>query len=243
MKDQSYYREKYVRNLPSKFCPGCGCGIVMNAFVWAVDELGIPKKDIVLTSGIGCSAWIPSPHLRFDSIHTPHGRAIPVAVGVKLFRPELTVATISGDGDLAGIGLGHLIHAAARNYDITVVMVNNGIYAMTGGQLAPTTPKGLRTPTTPDGNPYRPLDVSQLVATAGASFVARWTTFHFRLLVKSMVEALETKGFSFVEVLSQCPTYMGRRMNLTPYGLMRAIAERTSLKGEEGKTRIGVLKG
>lgn len=207
--------QRYLRDVSLPFCPGCGNVIVMSRFLKAIHELG--HKDLskfVFCSGIGCAAWIPSPHFKADSIHTTHGRSIPVATGVKLVRPESNVVVFGGDGDLLGIGLSHLIHAARRNQDITVFLVNNMIYGMTGGQVAPTTPLGFRTTTTPYGSFERPLDAARLLAVAGACYVARWTTVHVEQLVEAMKMAITTDGFAFVEVVSQCPTAFGRRVGL-----------------------------
>lgn len=205
---------KYLRpDLTLPFCVGCGCVTVLSSFLRAVQELGY--KDLskfVFCSGIGCSAWIPSPYFDADSLHTTHGRSIPVATGVKLLRPDLNVVVFGGDGDIAGIGLSHLIHAARRNLDITVVLVNNMIYGMTGGQVAPTTPFGTKTTTTPYGSFEYPLDVARLVVAAGASYAARWTTTHGEQLKEAMRKAVTTKGFAFVEALSPCPTAFGRRV-------------------------------
>jgi len=209
---EAFTIRKYLRDIALPFCAGCGCVTIMSDFLRAVHELG--HKDLskfVFCSGIGCSAWIPSPHFKADSLHTAHGRSIPVATGVKLMRPDLNVVVFGGDGDIAGIGLSHLVHAARRNLDIMVVMVNNMIYGMTGGQVAPTTPLGAKTTTTPYGSFEHPLDVSPLVATAGASYVARWTTAHGEQLKEAMKKALTTRGFAFVEAVSQCPTAFGRR--------------------------------
>ncbi|WP_048151875.1 2-oxoacid:ferredoxin oxidoreductase subunit beta [Palaeococcus ferrophilus] len=208
-----YDMAKYLRKeaLPTALCPGCGGGTVLNAFANAVDELGIDPRDLVMVSGIGCSAWIASPYFLADTLHTTHGRAIAFATGVKIGLPDKKVVVISGDGDLAGIGGNHLLHAARRNVDITVILVNNFIYGMTGGQVGPTTPFGANTTTSPYGNVEHPLQISEVVAAAGASYVARWTTFHVYQLIKSIKKALNTKGFSLVEVISQCPVQFGRR--------------------------------
>lgn len=199
--------------MPLPFCAGCGNLTIINCFLRAVHELGY--KDLskfVFCSGIGCAAWIASPYFKADSIHATHGRSIPVATGVKLIRPDLNVVVFGGDGDLAGIGLSHLIHAARRNLDIVVVMSNNMIYGMTGGQVAPTTPIKAKTTTTPYGNVERPFDTARLVVAAGASYAARWTTFHMEQLKESMKKAITIKGFAFVEAVSQCPTAFGRRV-------------------------------
>ena len=209
--NEGFSRKLFMRDLKLPFCPGCGNYVIIDAFLRAVYELGYRNlKNFVFCSGIGCAAWIPSPYFLADSIHTPHGRSIPVAMGVKLVRPELKVVVFGGDGDLAGIGLSHLIHAARRNIDISVFMVNNQVYGMTGGQVAPTTLQGIKTTSTPYGSFERPLDVSKIVAEAGACYVAKWTTVHRNELKEAMKKAILTEGFSFVEILSQCPTMFGR---------------------------------
>lgn len=206
----------YVREeiLPTTHCPGCGCGQVFNAFLRAIDDLGLDLREMISVTGIGCSSWIPSPYLKCDTLHTTHGRAIAFATGVKVTKPDSRVVVIAGDGDLAGIGGNHLIHAARRNVGLTVFLVNNYIYGMTGGQVSPTTPHGVITRTTPYTNAEYPLKIAELVAAAGANYVARWTTFHMRKLITAMKEALTKKGFAFIEIVSQCPVSYGRRVGL-----------------------------
>ena len=165
---------------------------------------------MLFASGIGCAAWIPSPHYKADTLHTLHGRPVAFATGAKLFNPNLNVVVISGDGDLAAIGGNHLIHAARRNVNLTVICANNQIYGMTGGQVAPTSYLGDPTSTTPWGNPEPPFDLSKLVAAAGARYVARYSVTQIRHLIKALKTALQTDGFSFVEVLSPCPTQYGK---------------------------------
>ena len=214
---EEHFARKYLREevLPSTFCSGCGCGTVINCFLKAAEEEGHKDlKDFVFCSGIGCSSWIPSPYMKADSIHVTHGRSIPVALGLKLVRPELNVVVFGGDGDIAAIGLNHLLHAARRNLEVVVIMVNNMIYGMTGGQAAPTTPLGVVTTTTPYGTFEYPLDVSSLMVSAGASYVARWTTYHVVQLKEAMRKALRKRGFSFLEVVSQCPPIYGRRIGM-----------------------------
>jgi 2-oxoglutarate ferredoxin oxidoreductase subunit beta len=207
---------KFLRQeiLPTAFCPGCGCGTVLNAFAQAVEELAIEPKDMVFVTGIGCSSWIPSPYFKGDTLHTTHGRPIAFATGVKVMRPDLKVVVIAGDGDIAGIGGNHLIHAARRNIDITVLMVNNWNYGMTGGQVSPTTPFGVPTTTTPYKNVEHPLEAAELVAAAGANYVSRWTTYHVFPLMESIQRALEIEGFSFIEILSQCPVSYGKMVGM-----------------------------
>lgn len=214
MEPQSkHFARHFLReeSLPSTFCASCGAGTVSNAFIKAVKDLGHDDfTGFAFVSGIGCSAWIPSPYYKGDTLHTTHGRAIAFATGLKLANPELKVVVISGDGDLAAIGGNHLIHAARRNIDMTVICVNNYIYGMTGGQVSSTTFTGDRTSTSPYGNPERPFDLARLVAAAGANYVARWTTAHPVQASRAIKTALEKKGFSFVEMVSQCPTAYGR---------------------------------
>ncbi len=196
--------------MPTIFCTGCGGGTVLNCFCRAVDELELSPKEMVMVTGIGCSSWIPSPYFLADTLHTTHGRAIAFASGVRVMRPDRKVVVIAGDGDISGIGGNHLIHAARRNIDLTVLMVNNSIYGMTGGQVAPTTPPDVRTTTTPHGNAEPAFNVADLVKAAGGTFVARWTTYQVFNLVKSFKAALNHKGFSFVEIIGQCTTSYGK---------------------------------
>lgn len=207
---------KYLRTetLPTAFCSGCGCGTILNIFCHVMDELKISPDDIIMVTGIGCSSWIPSPYFSADTLHTTHGRAIAFATGVKVMKPDKHVIVIAGDGDLAGIGGNHLIHAARRNIGLTVFLVNNYIYGMTGGQVSPTTPNSVVTTTTPYGNTETPFRIAELVAAAGADYVARWTTYHIFQLKKAMKDAINKKGFSFIEICSQCPTSYGKRVGM-----------------------------
>jgi len=227
---------KFMRDVPLPFCPGCGDVTIMSTFLRAIQELGYDSlRKFVFCSGIGCAAWIPSPHFIADTIHTTHGRSIPVATGVKLIRPDLNVVVFGGDGDLTGIGLSHLIHAARRNVDLTVIMVNNMIYGMTGGQVAPTTPLKAKTTTTPYGNYEKPIDATRLVVAAGASYAARWTTAHTEQLREAFKKGLETKGFAFIEVVSQCSTAFGRRVGLKTIADMLGWFKENSVPLETAK--------
>jgi 2-oxoglutarate ferredoxin oxidoreductase subunit beta len=218
---EAFSAQKYLREIKPPFCAGCGAFTVTNVFLRAVHELGHENLDkFVFCSGIGCSAWIPSPHFKADSVHTLHGRSIPVATGIKLVRPSVNIVVFGGDGDIVGIGLSHFIHAARRNLDILVIMVNNMVYGMTGGQVAPTTPFKTRTTTTPYGSFEYPLDAAKLAVTAGACYVARWTTININELKESIKKALNMKGFRFIEVVSQCPTAFGRRAGFKDAGEM-----------------------
>lgn len=218
---EAFSAQKYLRNIKPPFCAGCGAYAVSNTFLRAVHELGHENlSKFVFCSGIGCSAWIPSPHFLADSVHTLHGRSIPVATGIKLVRPDVNVVVFGGDGDIVGIGLSHFVHAARRNLDILTIMVNNMVYGMTGGQVAPTTPFKTRTTTTPYGSFEHPLDTAKLAVTAGASYVARWTTAHVSEFKESVKKTLGMKGFRFIEVVSQCPTAFGRRAGFKNAGEM-----------------------
>lgn len=203
--------------IPHIWCPGCGLGSVLHSFLTALVKSGLDVNKVALVSGIGCTGRAAG-YVKLDSFHTTHGRAIPFATGLKLANPELKVVVFSGDGDLAAIGGNHLIHAARRNMDLTVICVNNFNYGMTGGQVAPTTPLSGRTSTSPYGNGEFPFNLPHLVAAAGAVYVARWTSLDARRLEKTIIEALFKKGFSFVEVIAPCPTQYGRK-NKQPTGL------------------------
>ncbi|HJP34290.1 MAG TPA: thiamine pyrophosphate-dependent enzyme [Candidatus Latescibacteria bacterium] len=192
------------------FCPGCGDGVIAHSVLRAIDDDGADMDDFVFVCGIGCAGWIPSPYFHADTLHTTHGRPLAFATGVKLARPQAGVIVISGDGDLSAIGGNHLIHAARRDLDLTVICVNNRIYGMTGGQVAPTTPEGVGTVTTPYGAEGRPFDLCRLVEAAGATYVSRWTTAQPRFITRSVKRALTHEGFAFIEVMSQCPVHFGK---------------------------------
>lgn len=227
----------YLRDLRLPFCAGCGIFTVINSFLRAVFELDYKTlDDFVFCSGIGCSSWISSPYFKADSIHTPHGRSIPVATGMKLLRPNLNIVVFGGDGDIVGIGMSHFIHAARRNLDLLVIMVNNMVYGMTGGQVAPTTPFGVKTTTTPYGNFEQPLDAARLAVAAGACCSARWTTAHPNQLKESIKKKLNRKGFRFIEVLSQCPTAYGRRAGFKNVGEMLKWFKETAIPIEQAES-------
>ena len=207
-------------------CPGCGIGTVSQAILRAIDRLRWDMDDCIFVAGIGCSAWIPTPLYNADTLHTTHGRPLAFATGVKAALPDKHVLVVSGDGDLSAIGGNHLIHAARRNIDITVILVNNSIYGMTGGQAAPTTPKNTKTITSPYGFTEHAFDLSDLVRAAGASYVARWTTAHPSQLSNAIKSGLEKKGFSFIEAVSQCPVQYGRASGQrSARGMLKAYLE------------------
>ncbi len=205
---QKYLRPEYSS---TPCCPGCGHGIIMGLMLRAIDELGININEFVFVSGAGCSIWLPCPQIQADTLNGLHGRAIAFATGMKLFNPKLRVVVFAGDGDLIDIGGNHLIHAARRNMDLTVICGNNFVYGTTGGQVTCTTPRGSFTATTTKGNSYRPFDLSKLLTAAGAAYVSRYSVTQPIALKKSIQKALQNQGFSFIEVLSPCPTQFGRR--------------------------------
>jgi 2-oxoglutarate ferredoxin oxidoreductase subunit beta len=204
--------DKYLRpgRIPHIWCPGCGLGTVLTCYISALQNVGIDFDKTAIVSGIGCTGRAAG-YLYVDSYHTTHGRPIPFATGLKLANPELIVTVFSGDGDLFAIGGNHFIHAARRNEDMNVICVNNYNYGMTGGQVGPTTPIDARTTTTPYGNFEHPFNLPYVAAASGAVYVARWTVLHVRRLINAMEEALNKKGFCFIEVISPCPTVYGRR--------------------------------
>ena len=204
--------DKYLRlsKFPLIWCPGCGDGIVLKAMLRAIDSIGLQKDDITMVSGIGCSSRLPG-YVDFNTLHTTHGRPITFATGVKIANPKMNVIVVTGDGDATAIGGNHYIHAARRNLDLTVILFNNNIYGMTGGQVSPTTPIGMKASTAPRGNREPAFNISGLAQAAGASFVARGTVHGAFMLEKLIERAILKKGFSVVEVLTPCPTAYGRR--------------------------------
>lgn len=203
--------EKYLKTdrLPHIWCAGCGNGIVTSALLRAIENVGLKKEDIVVVSGIGCSSRAPG-YLDLCGLHTAHGRALAFATGVKFANPKLKVIALMGDGDCTSIGGNHLIHTARRNIDITAIVFNNNNYGMTGGQYSPTTPEGSQTRTSPYGSIEPPFDICDLAKGAGATYVARSTTYNTAMLTKYIEKALEHKGFSIVDAICDCPTLYGR---------------------------------
>ncbi|WP_371376418.1 2-oxoacid:ferredoxin oxidoreductase subunit beta [Sporomusa aerivorans] len=243
---EKYYRAK----LPHIWCPGCGNGIVTSAIVKAIDKLGLDQDKTTIVSGIGCSSRAPG-YMNFDTLHTAHGRALPFATGIKLAKPDHKVIVISGDGDASAIGGNHFIHAARRNIDLTVIIYNNNIYGMTGGQYSPLTPHMAKATTAPYGNVDRAFDLAQLAKGAGATFVARSTTYHAKQLSELVAKAITHEGFAVVEALTGCPISFGRQNKLSkPAALLAWQRDNTvpveaaaKLKPEQlaGKIQIGLL--
>jgi 2-oxoglutarate ferredoxin oxidoreductase subunit beta len=204
---KDYLRERFF---PHLWCPGCGHGTVLNGLLGAVEKLGMSKNEIVMVSGIGCSSRITG-YVDFHTLHTIHGRALAFATGVKMARPELNLIVPMGDGDALAIGGNHFIHAARRNIDITAIVMNNRIYGMTGGQYSPLSGENIRATTAPYLTIDPGFDVVELAKGAGATFVARTTTYHIQQITDIIRQAILHEGFSVVEILSQCPTYFGRK--------------------------------
>jgi 2-oxoglutarate ferredoxin oxidoreductase subunit beta len=226
--------------IPHIWCPGCGIGTTVNCFGVALQQSGLDLDKVFVVSGIGCTGRVAG-YVKLDSFHTTHGRPIPFATGLKLAKPGLKAVVYSGDGDLIAIGGNHFIHAARRNIDMTVICVNNFIYGMTGGQVAPTTPIGAVATTSPYGCYEQPFNLPFLAESCGAVYVARWTSYHVRQLIKSMKDALLKKGFSFVEVLSPCPTLYGRRNRLGDgLQLMKYFKEHSVTKNNADTKTLGL---
>ena len=201
----------YGDRLPTIFCPGCGLGQVLQYTLRAVENVsrkdGLPLSRFVFISGIGCSARLTSHYLRFDSIWSLHGRAPAVATGALLANPGLIPIIFTGDGDAGAIGGNHFIHACRRNLDMTMICINNGLYGMTGGQSAPTTPRGFTSTTSPYGNVEKEFDLCQMAITSGAGYVARWTTAHPQQCIAALEKGIRKKGLAFIEIMAQCPTH------------------------------------
>lgn len=236
---------KYLRTdrLPNIFCAGCGNGIIMNTFFNGMEMAEIDFDNLALVSGIGCSSRVPG-YIKCDSLHTTHGRPIAFATGLKLANPELDVVVFTGDGDAAAIGGNHLIHGSRRNIDITVICINNSIYGMTGGQISPTSPTGSYGSTAPYGAVEKPFNLSELTKAAGATYVARWTTAHPVQLSNAIKKGLQNKGFSFIEAVSQCPTYFGRKNKMkTAVEMMQWMKDQSVLKRKADTLEDAELEG
>lgn len=230
--------------LPHFFCSGCGCGQVLNYFTQALNALDMTPEEMVTIGGVGCTARIPV-YLKSDTLHGVHGRTLAWATGIKMHKPEIPIVIFAGDGDLASIGGNHFIHAARRNLDVTVIMVNNLNFAMTGGQVAPTTPENANTMTTPYGSAEPRFDVCNLAIAAGATHVERWTTSRPIQCEKAIERALKHKGFSLIEVVSQCPTHFGRYALKTgdPQALIDWIKDYTYTEADEKEKSQAELEG
>lgn len=239
-----------TRRFPHKMCSGCGHGMVMGAVARALDELKIDPHKLVVVSGIGCASRLDG-YLNCNSFHGTHGRSLAFATGIKTARPELTVIDVCGDGDGATIGGNHLIHAARRNVDITVILMNNYNYGTTGGQYSSTTPEGSYTATSVYGHIERGLDVCDLARAAGATFVARATCDNVNQVKNYIVQGVRHKGFSLIEVLSPCPTHFGKNNAYArPSDMLKrlkditypvASADKLSAEDKREKLAVGLI--
>jgi 2-oxoglutarate ferredoxin oxidoreductase subunit beta len=226
--------------MPHIWCPGCGIGTTVNCFSRALLQSKIDLDKVAVVSGIGCTGRVAG-YVKLDSFHTTHGRAIPFATGLKLANPELTVVVYSGDGDLISIGGNHFIHAARRNVDLKIFCVNNFTYGMTGGQVGPTTPVSAIASTSPYGCFEQPFNLPNLAESCGATYVARWTSYHVRQLAHSMGEALKRKGFSFIEIITPCPTLYERRNRLGDgLDMMQYFKENSEVKHGAATREVGL---
>ncbi|HNR65338.1 MAG TPA: thiamine pyrophosphate-dependent enzyme [Atribacterota bacterium] len=225
-----YSGKKYVKEelLPFFWCSGCGNGIIFAALIRAMEENNLEKKDIVAVTGIGCWGKADD-YLKTHAFHGTHGRAIAVATGIKLANPLLHIFALVGDGDGATIGGNHLIHAARRNIDIITIMSNNLNYGMTGGQYSGTTPFDSITSTSRRGHAEDAFDISNLVKSAGAGYVARCTIDNPRMIQRFISKAIKKeRGFRFIEVINICPTYFGRYNKFNnAVEMIKDIKERT----------------
>ncbi len=239
-------RKEYLRHdkkFPHVWCPGCGNGIVMGALLRAIHSIGLSKDEVVLASGIGCSGRLPT-YVDFNTIHTTHGRALTFATGIKLAKPELSVLTVMGDGDATAIGGNHFIHAARRNIDLTAIIINNATYGMTGGQYSPATPYGAKSTTSVYGHVEHAFNIAELAVAAGASFVARSTVYHASHLEQMIKKAIEKRGFSVMEIISNCHVQHGRRNKLGgAVEMINDFKERAVTIGKAGKMNPEELEG
>jgi len=206
----NYNQYLRMEKMPTLWCWGCGDGVILKAFVRAVEKMGWKQDDVCVVSGIGCSGRFSS-YVDFNTIHTTHGRTVAYATGVKLANPDKHVICVAGDGDALAIGGNHTIHGCRRNIDMTLIIINNFIYGLTNSQTSPTTPQGMWTVTQKAGNIDPTFDASALAIASGASFVARENITAPKKMEKILMKAFEHKGFSFVELLSNCHINLGRK--------------------------------
>jgi 2-oxoglutarate ferredoxin oxidoreductase subunit beta len=252
LKPMVNYNE-YLRNdkMPTLWCSGCGDGLVMKALIRAVDELGWDKDSVAVVSGIGCSGRMSS-YLDFNTLHTPHGRTLPFATGLKLAKPDAHVIIIAGDGDALAIGGNHFLHACRRNIDLTLIIINNFIYGLTGGQFSPTTPPGSFAQTSPDGSMEPTFDTAKVAIAAGATYVARSAVSNPRHISEMIRGGLAHQGMAVVEVISNCHVNFGRRnVSAEPEEMIAWIARQTispdiaqymSAAELNGRLTVGVLQ-
>ena len=204
--------DEYLRTdkMPTLWCWGCGDGVILKSVIRAIEKIGWNMDDVCVVSGIGCSGRFSS-YINCNTVHTTHGRTLPYATGIKLANPDKKVIVVGGDGDGLAIGGNHTIHASRRNIDLNYIIINNFIYGLTNSQTSPTTPQGMWTVTMSRGNIDPTFDACKLVEAAGASFIARETMLDPKKLERVLVKGFEHKGFSFIEVFSNCHVNLGRK--------------------------------
>jgi 2-oxoglutarate ferredoxin oxidoreductase subunit beta len=200
----------FKAELQPVWCPGCGDFGVVAAVYQALAKLNLDPDHTVIVSGIGCSSRLPG-YVNTYSFNAIHGRAVPIATGIKLANPDLTVVVVGGDGDGFAIGTSHFVHAARRNVDLTYVCMDNSIYGLTKGHVSPTTPREEVTKTSPYGNVEEPMNPALLALACGATFIARSFSSEVKTSVELIAEAIEHDGFSFVHMISPCPVFRGRQ--------------------------------
>lgn len=244
--------EYYIRKtkLPTQWCPGCGDGIVMQSLCNAINNLNLDKNDVAVVSGIGCSGRMTT-YLDFHTLHTTHGRTIPFATGIKLARPDKKVIIVSGDGDALAIGGNHFLHACRRNIDLTILVVNNFTYGLTGGQFSPTTPGGSWAPTSPYGAVEPEFDIPKVAEAAGATFVARGTVANPKHMTDILQQAIAHQGMSVLELIANCHVNWGRRNKhsdapelvdwIRKQTVTPQVAKKLTPEELEGKWVVGVL--
>ena len=196
-------------DLKSVWCPGCGDFGVLSSLTKAFADLGLARETTVVVSGIGCSSRLPG-YVETYGFNSVHGRALPIATGIKVANPALEVVVVGGDGDAFAIGAGHFPHACRRNIDVAYVVMDNGIYGLTKGQASPTSPLGLKGKSTPAGSIDPPLEPLKMALALGASWVGQGFSGEPRLLADLMVRAIKHRGFALLNVFSPCVVFRGR---------------------------------
>jgi 2-oxoglutarate ferredoxin oxidoreductase subunit beta len=245
--------DEYLRTdkMPTLWCWGCGDGVILKSVIRAIEKLSWNMDDVCVVSGIGCSGRFSS-YINCNTVHTTHGRTLAYATGIKLANPTKKVIVVGGDGDGLAIGGNHTIHASRRNIDLNYIIINNFIYGLTNSQTSPTTPQGMWTVTMSRGNIDPTFDACKLVEAAGASFVARETMLDPKKLERTLVKAFEHKGFSFVEVFSNCHVNLGRKNKMATamanlewidsISMAKAKFEKLEPEEQKGIFPTGILK-
>ena len=245
--------DEYLRTdkMPTLWCWGCGDGVILKSVIRAIEKIGWNMDDVCVVSGIGCSGRFSS-YINCNTVHTTHGRTLPYATGIKLANPDKKVIVVGGDGDGLAIGGNHTIHASRRNIDLNYIIINNFIYGLTNSQTSPTTPQGMWTVTMSRGNIDPTFDACKLVEAAGASFIARETMLDPKKLERVLVKGFEHKGFSFIEVFSNCHVNLGRKNKMATamanlewidsISMAKAKFEKLEPEEQKGIFPTGILK-